>query len=76
MKLSLEVDMDNAAFDGGLSSFELARIFTRLAAKCHDTSLEIDYLGEGEQPIRDSNGNKCGHWLITDMPEFIPGFHD
>tara|TARA_R100001082_G_scaffold100912_1_gene70253 strand:- start:366 stop:596 length:231 start_codon:yes stop_codon:yes gene_type:complete len=76
MKLTIEIEMDNAAFDGGMSGYEVARILTKLASKSHDTSLEVDYCGEGEQPIRDSNGNKCGHWIITDLPEFITGFHD
>ena len=77
MKLSIEIEMDNAAFDGGMSSYEVARILTKLASKGMESNgLEVDYLGEGEQPIRDSNGNKCGHWIITDMPEFDPEWHD
>ena len=76
MKLSIEIDMDNAAFNGGMSGYEVARILTKLASKSHDSSLDVDYLGEGEQPIRDSNGNKCGHWIVTALPEFITGFHD
>ena len=76
MKLTIEIEMDNAAFDGGMSGYEVARILTKLASKSHDSSLEVDYLGEGEQPIRDSNGARCGSWIVTDLPTFIPGFHD
>ena len=76
MKLSIEIEMDNAAFDGGMSGYEIARILTKLASKTYESSLDVDYLGEGEQPIRDSNGAKCGHWIVTDLPEFITGFHD
>lgn len=77
MKLSIEINLDNDAFEAGDSGYEVAKILTKLASKSMESNgLEIDYLGEGEQPIKDSNGNKCGHWIITDMPEFIPGFHD
>ena len=77
MKLSIDIEMDNDAFNAGDSGYEVAKILTKLASKSMESNgLEIDYLGEGEQPIKDSNGNKCGHWIITDMPEFIPGFHD
>ena len=77
MKLSIEINLDNQAFEAGDSGYEVAKILTKLASKSMESNgLEIDYLGEGEQPIKDSNGNKCGHWIITDMPEFIPGFHD
>ena len=76
MKLTIEIEMDNAAFDGGMSGYEVARILTKLASKSHESALEVDYLGEGEQPLRDSNGAKCGYWIITDLPTFIPGFHD
>ena len=77
MKLSIEITMDNAAFDGGMSGYEVAKILTKLASKSMESNgLEVDYCGEGEQIIRDSNGRKCGHWIVTDMPEFIPGFHD
>jgi hypothetical protein len=77
MKLSIEIEMDNAAFDGGMSGYEVAKILTKLASKSYESDgLEVDYMGEGEQPIRDSNGSKCGHWIVTDLPEFITGFHD
>ena len=77
MKLSIEITMDNAAFDGGMSGYEVAKILTKLASKSMESNgLEVDYCGEGEQIIRDGNGGKCGHWIVTDMPEFIPGFHD
>jgi len=77
MKLTIEIEMDNACFEGSMSGYEVAKILTELASKSYKSDgLEIDYCGEGEQPIKDSNGNKCGHWIITDMPEFIPGFHD
>ena len=76
MKLSIEIEMDNAAFDS-MSGYEGAKILTKLASKSYESNgLEVDYLGEGEQPIKDSNGNQCGHWIVTDLPEFIPGFHD
>ena len=77
MKLSIEIDMDNSCFDGGMSGYEVAKILTKLASKSMETEgLEVDYCGEGEQPIRDSNGNKCGCWIITDMEEFDPAWHD
>ena len=80
MKLTIEIDMDNAAFDS-MSGYEVAKILTKLASKSYESNgLEVDYLGEGEQPVRDSNGNKCGYWMVTDLPEdmetFIPNFHD
>jgi len=77
MKLSIEIEMDNAAFESGDSGIEVARILHKIAVRSHESGgLEIDYLGEGEQIIHDFNGNKCGHWIITDLPEFITGFHD
>ena len=80
MKLSIEIDMDNSCFDGGMSGYEVAKILTKLASKSYESNgLEVDYLGEGEQSVRDSNGNKCGYWMVTDLPEmetFIPNFHD
>ena len=72
--------MDNAAFDGGMSGYEVAKILTKLASKSYESNgLEVDYLGEGEQRISDSNGRKVGYWMVTDLPEmetFMPNFHD
>ena len=77
MKLSIEINMDNDAFQSGDSGIEVARILHKIAVKSHESGgLEIDYCGEGEQNIHDINGNKCGHWIITDMPEFDPAWHD
>ena len=80
MKLSIEINMDNDAFSGDYelgSGIEVARILHKIAVKSHESGgLELDYCGEGEQNIHDVNGNKCGHWIITDMPEFDPAWHD
>jgi len=62
MKLTLTLETDNAAFT---ERSELSRILHKLATMGQWDNLH-SYLGEGEQSIRDSNGNKCGTWCITE----------
>lgn len=56
MKLTLEIDSDNAAFQDGNAGSETARILRKVAAQLED------WPGANEFTIglRDVNGNKCG----------------
>ena len=62
MKLTLTLETDNAAFQTGS---ELSRILHKLAAMGQWDNLH-SYHGEGEQKLRDINGNVCGTWSIVD----------
>ncbi len=62
MKLTLTLETDNAAFQTGS---ELSRILHSLAAKGQWDNLH-SYHGEGEQKLKDANGNTCGTWKIVD----------
>ena len=65
MRLTLKMNLDSAAFDGGDKSVrdgeEVSRIFRMLATEigCCDIS------APGGGPLHDINGNKCGVWQIT-----------
>tara|TARA_R100000781_G_scaffold24897_1_gene18470 strand:- start:389 stop:586 length:198 start_codon:yes stop_codon:yes gene_type:complete len=61
MKLTLTLETDNAAFEDGS---EVSRILHSLASLGHYDNLQA-YNGEGEQKLRDINGNTCGTWSIT-----------
>ena len=52
MKLKIEIDMDNAAFDGDWPE-ETGRILKKLAA-------DLEEYGDSEGDLRDINGNVCG----------------
>ncbi len=63
MKLTLTIDMDNAAFEDGNAGPELARILRRVAAsvKDDDASALVGYVG----PLMDCNGNKVGKVQVS-----------
>lgn len=58
MKATIEINMDNAAFESGEGDIELARILASLANK----------LNNGVRPINlwDSNGNIVGSLTISE----------
>lgn len=70
MRLTLHIDMDNAAFfnddkgnePDGANGAEAARILRRLASRICDDSLK----GGDGGALLDSNGNSCGHWEVKD----------
>ena len=53
MRFALEIDMDNAAFE---DDRELHRVLATVNA----------YGGRREGILRDFNGNRVGHWEITE----------
>jgi hypothetical protein len=55
MKLKIDINMDNAAFEDNAGS-ECARILRKLADELEDTNAEEGVLG----PLFDVNGNKVG----------------
>lgn len=61
MKFTLEIDMDNAAFEDG---YELSRILNEVAYDHSGVTNDSGFTGEGF--IRDINGNTVGRWEITD----------
>lgn len=61
MKLTITMDLDNAAFsDGGAE--EVGRILADLATRIPDP---LDQTG-GELSLHDANGNHCGTAEITE----------
>ena len=66
MKLTLTLNTDNAAFeDGSEVSRILHNLAHSLASLGHYDNLLQAYNEEGEQKLRDINGNTCGTWSIT-----------
>lgn len=61
MKLKLEIDMGNAAFDG-CNGDEAASILRALADRLEGTPLHGGHDGAN---LRDFNGNKVGSWKVT-----------
>ena len=57
MKLTIEIDMGNAAFDGRPAT-EAIRILREVEKGLSE--------GEDGGPAIDANGNTVGHWTITD----------
>jgi len=57
MKLTININMDNAAFEDG---DELSRILRTVAFELED------HYEPDERNIRDINGNKVGKWVIED----------
>lgn len=57
--LTVEVQLDNAAFDGSLADCagEVTRILERMAAKLAD--------GADGGALLDTNGNTVGRWALT-----------
>jgi hypothetical protein len=61
MKLNIEIDMDNAAFDPD-NGQESARILSGLAEKIASYRLLHDEGG----PLVDANGNRVGAWAVEE----------
>jgi hypothetical protein len=61
MKLTITMDMDNAAFEDGPGS-EAARILRTLAQKIDGVDLEID----DRVALLDVNGNRVGSMNVTE----------
>jgi hypothetical protein len=61
MKLSIEIVMDNAAFEDP-NGAEAARILAALAAKMEGGDLSA---GDGGR-LMDYNGNSCGAWSVSE----------
>jgi hypothetical protein len=59
MKLSIVLDMSNAAFDDAPMS-EAARILRELADKLDNDQSEVTCAPNHVCPLRDVNGNICG----------------
>ena len=60
MKVTISIDMDNAAFDED-RDMELARELYQLATNLETFGLEQ----ASEQPILDINGNRVGSFKLT-----------
>jgi hypothetical protein len=56
MKICLEIDLGNAAFDDGAAPHEVARILARLAHRMEESGM----LAHDGMPLYDINGNSCG----------------
>lgn len=57
-KFTLEINTDNAAFYP-FPGYELRRLLREIA----DGIVDEDNAGDaGDEPVFDSNGNRCGHW--------------
>lgn len=60
MKVTIEIQCDNAAFDDGPAGSEVGRILHKLANKLHSADLE-----EGEfTRLMDYNGNHVGQMTV------------
>lgn len=58
MQFILEIEIDNAAFDGRNSGSEVARIIREVATEIDDDALDLH---DGfHATLRDINGNKVG----------------
>ena len=64
MKLIIEMDLDNAAFEAP-AYFEVGRILDGVAARLFATKdvSQVHMVGEG-MDLRDENGNKVGFAVI------------
>jgi len=62
MRITIEIDCDNAAFTDGMTGDEAALILHKLASYLRGTSVE----DADEIALRDSNGNTCGKVTVTD----------
>lgn len=61
MKLTVTIEMDNAAFSGGNAS-ETARILTKLAKTI---ARQTNINGKFDLPLQDANGNNVGAAKVT-----------
>lgn len=61
MKLVIEIEMDNAAFEENGSGYEAGRILNQLRK-----NFDIPDLSEGDGgDLYDINGNKVGFWHVA-----------
>lgn len=60
MKFSLEINMDNSAFDH--NPFELLDILDRLSTK----ELCVSPVAPDYGIVKDSNGNAIGEWSVSE----------
>lgn len=58
MKLMIEIRMENAAFENDPSG-EVSRILRTVVQR-------VDFRGDNEAKLRDSNGNTCGWARVED----------
>lgn len=58
MKITIEINGDNAAFNDNPGEF--ARILHKIAAEI------ADYPHKATGPVRDVNGNRCGYVTVED----------
>ena len=63
MKLKIEIEMDNAAFDGANRNIEAARILRSLAQDMAD-DVALSCTGDHET-LMDINGNRVGEAKVT-----------
>lgn len=65
MKIKIEIDLDNAAFEGlddtSRNAHEVARLLSSLASQLDEVSL-ITTHSSGR--LADLNGNKAGTWSV------------
>jgi len=59
MKLTIEIDMDNAAFEDNGQDVEVRAILSQLTR-------QFGRLDDGQITLRDTNGNKVGFAVIQD----------
>lgn len=64
MKLTIEIDMDNAAFDGLVRYAAIVDIMADVITALTRSS-NILTCG-GQRPLRDINGNTCGFLRVAD----------
>lgn len=67
MKMTLDIALDNAAFEGGAGAHELGRILEELARKVSGHGP----LGSMGGKLREINGNTVGSWAIAEEPEIV-----
>jgi len=60
MKITININTDNAAFDEDFPEFEVIRILNKLTEKLEHNGLNCEY------PLIDLNGNKVGELKIND----------
>lgn len=59
MKLKIEFEIDNAAFD---DDGEIKNVLAEIAQQVEDGDFNK---AVSPRPIRDTNGNRVGYWEIT-----------
>ena len=71
MKMTIEIEMNNSAFDD--ECVEIGRLLNELASVAYHESIK-SYHGKGDQLLRDSNNEVCGKWYVLET--FDPKWHD